>query len=55
MNTAHTIAVTILITSLIVAVILHKSRVVGPLINLGVATGLAMGVTSTWLIWQLAG
>ena len=52
---AHTIAVTILITSLIVAVILHKSRVVGPLINLGVATGLAMGVTSTWLIWQLAG
>lgn len=55
MNTAHTIAVTILITAVLVAVILHKSRVVGPLINLGVATGLAIGVSGTWLIWQIAG
>lgn len=54
MNTSHTVAVTVLVLALLMGLIGHKSRSIGPVLHLGMGIGLAVGITSTWLLWQAA-
>ena len=53
MDTGHAIATTILLFCLVLAYIGHRSPTVGPLLHLGLALGLGIGISGTYLILPL--
>jgi hypothetical protein len=55
MSTGYAIALTIFICAAGVAFIGHKSRTIGPLLHLGLALGLAIGISGSWLFVHVLG
>lgn len=53
MDTGHAVATTILLFCLALAYIGHRSGTVGPLLHLGVALGLGIGISGMWLVMPL--
>jgi membrane-associated phospholipid phosphatase len=53
-SSSHTVAVTVLVSALILIIVLQQCRLVGGLVSAGVVLGLGVGVSATVLAAHLA-